>query len=134
MPALEGRRHIRKYFTMEFAVLVSCEPNFSLNIFQGGGFPVLIHEPVNVGDGIRGPIRRTVSLPNIAFVLVSERAQVCISHVGGHTAASEWEQNVIHKSNRSGCSFDVEQNARHQATEVRPKQMASNFSSTPLSV
>ena len=57
-------------------------------------------------------------------------AEVC-----GHVTPGEGEEDVIDKCDRSGCSFDIQQNAtRHHETNVRPKQTGSKRASTPLSV
>ena len=50
MPALEGGGDIGEDFAVEMALFVALGPYLSLNRFESGGFPVLVHEPEQIRE------------------------------------------------------------------------------------
>src|SRR2546426_11840682 len=95
MPPLERRRNILEDFAAEFALLISLLPDFSLNIFQRGGFPVLVHQPANVSDGCGRPRRRVVAPAHVLFMLALEIGQVAMLDELGGVPPAEREENVM---------------------------------------
>ena len=71
MPSLQRRRNVRVDFAVEFSSTIALLPDLSLKLFERGRFPVLIHQPVHVGEW--RPWWRGRALRNIDVVFQLQR-------------------------------------------------------------
>jgi hypothetical protein len=108
---LKGGGDIRKNFAMQIAVFVAFLPDCSLKVFQSRRFPVLIHEPVNVGKRAGGPGRGRESAGNIRGVFGFESTFCFSIKVFVRVDPSIRKQHIVDEADRRCCALNVEEDA-----------------------
>src|SRR5215469_7883273 len=98
VPALQRRRNIGKNLAVQFAFLVSLEPDFALEFLQGGRFPILIHQPLDVSLRRSRPRRRIQAAADVFLIFTLKTGHVRLRQPGVETAPDEREENVVDKS------------------------------------
>ena len=111
LPALKGEGDIGKDFAVQVAAFVAFLPDCSLKVFQSRRFPVLIHEPVNVGKRAGGPGRGRESAGDIGVVFRLESAFCFGIEVFVRVGSSEREQHIVDEADRRRRALDVEEDA-----------------------